>query len=555
MRKVGTSLGWGLLSFILAWGCGSDGTDPPHGGDPPGTDDPHEVTGPEIRGVLGEIVWSEGSCLAGGRCSRTATVDVPLDWSDESSRRISLKVHHWETREQRKGQVWTLQGGPGRGATDGEPERIDLFLRGGYDVLAVDYRGVGGSTLLGCDPARAHSLNPICIAQLKEEWGEGLRQFSSSATAIDIGMLIEALRIPDEKVFVWAVSYGTSLANRYLTFFPEQVDGVILDSICAADGCKSIPLRDSYTTEFMKFVMEACKSDEFCSSKFTGDPWGFVTGLMSKIRSGHCDRALHPVYGHRSVSLLLPRLLERQTFMELGYATAYRLDRCAEQDIEPLRTIMRLFVPELPQASGAGAEFSAYLYATIVMSEFWPPGLTMDDLREDARTQVFDPGAVATMAGIQPILSWPLERPPEDLLQWARTSIPALLLNGTLDYATPVWDLEGIEDAFGGPNQHFVVVPFQGHDTLLGDFSMDPCITSLVLGFLDNPAGSPDRACVDERTFPDISGTGLLANWGFGTTDLWGDGAPAARSVAPPPPGAIEAWERARLRIIQRDGF
>ncbi|WP_205624726.1 hypothetical protein [Vulgatibacter incomptus] len=92
---------------------GSGGGDAGSGGDAgggAGGGDPGDGPVP-IRASLGDIRWGETPCPADMRC---ATVDVPLDWSDEASERISLFLRSLPAKGERKGRIWLLAGGQAR---------------------------------------------------------------------------------------------------------------------------------------------------------------------------------------------------------------------------------------------------------------------------------------------------------------------------------------------------------------------------------------------------------------------------------------------------------
>jgi pimeloyl-ACP methyl ester carboxylesterase len=52
-------------------------------------------------------------------------------------------------------------------------------------------------------------------------------------TAMDLGMLADALKAPNTPIVVYGISFGTYIAHRYMHLFPEQPGAVILDSLRA----------------------------------------------------------------------------------------------------------------------------------------------------------------------------------------------------------------------------------------------------------------------------------------------------------------------------------
>jgi pimeloyl-ACP methyl ester carboxylesterase len=97
------------------------------------------------------------------------------------------------------------------------------------------------------------------------------------------------------------------------------------------------------------------------------------------------------------------------------------------------------------------------------------------------------------MARAGPILRactfWPRGTVPPDFHQPVRSDAPALLLNGTLDPATPAAMVEHVRASLS--NARAVIVTGGGHGV-----SDDGCLPAIVARFLDAPAAPLDSSCV-----------------------------------------------------------
>jgi len=522
-----------MASLAGATACG--GSDAPPAGQPG-----------KPQATLGAVEWTE--CQERQLSLACATVDVPLDWSDPDSERISFFVRRLDAATDAPlGQVWLFVGGPGssgRGLLDAAPHFAGL----GYDVYVPDYRGVGRSTPLACAGETGRQTSLDCIDELWDRFGEGLRFFSTTDAAMDVGKTIEAFRKPGEKVFVYGMSYGTFLGNRYLTLFPDQADGAILDGICPATGCNIH--QDLNLNLVAKQVFDTCGRDPDCREKLSADPWAKLTDLQKRLSSGHC-RDFAGFYGAQALSTILAWSVDNRHLVPLALASAYRLDRCSPEDVEAVKTLLTSLAPGVFDPA-ENAPYSDFLYQAILLSEFWEPALTPEDLIAEVRDLVVAPGYGYSLAAMRDDWLMPLYETPAELYRWADVSMPVLLLNGTLDAQTTVWDLEtaGLADAFSKPGQSYVEVPFGAHGILYEGSArggQTTCGFHMVADFLDDPTRPVDTSCLAGLEQIDLEGAGLPSRNMFGTSSLWENLGVRALTAAPDP-DAVAAFERAKER-------
>ena len=114
---------------------------------------------PRAMSPVGDpIAW--GECNPHGEDLQCATIRVPLDWDRPNGRTIRLAlIRHLASKpEQRIGTLFINPGGPGDtgvGLCKGDPEGIDAFGDGRFDVVSWDPRGTNASTRVAASRASA----------------------------------------------------------------------------------------------------------------------------------------------------------------------------------------------------------------------------------------------------------------------------------------------------------------------------------------------------------------------------------------------------------------
>jgi hypothetical protein len=219
-----------------------------------------QTTGLQIDWVECSIVPDENDGLA-----ECASVEMPLVHAKPDSATIDIAVIRLRATEPSRGQLWFIEGGPGASGVAGfaGPAAFAAVFPD-LDIYSLDHRGVGGSGLLECPDQQSQESEDgrqisdaemeVCIATITATRGDELHALTTTESANDLAALVAAT-LPedphDQKVWVWAASYGTYLINRYLQLFPDQPDGVIMDGLVPADWSfsefdKRVVRRGSY---------------------------------------------------------------------------------------------------------------------------------------------------------------------------------------------------------------------------------------------------------------------------------------------------------------------
>ncbi|KAG8811247.1 hypothetical protein FRC17_002556, partial [Serendipita sp. 399] len=273
------------------------------------------------------VTWS--SCpQANNTATECATVQVPLDWADESKGMIPIALSRLPAATpQREGFMFFNPGGPGGSGTEFIQTVGDLLqgvLGAGWDVISWDPRGIGGSgpnislfandaeyinffnSFIGRDRLTGHgnlttssdvdlfmsqvsTFDAVAIAtsqKMIEKNGDSLKYVGSCAVVRDLVYLVDSVYGEGTDVNFWGISYGTVLAGYLTQMFPDRVGKVILDGVLDPEKYgNSIPAKwmdvDIYDVDFvLKSWTEACAGSRRCPFSSQNDT---SAALLSNI--------------------------------------------------------------------------------------------------------------------------------------------------------------------------------------------------------------------------------------------------------------------------------
>src|SRR6185437_15297148 len=197
-----------------------------------------------------------GGQLSGLRC---ASLQVPLNYADPGGRKITIAlsmVPATAPPSRQQGVMLVNPGGPG------EPGRtlagdvaagISPQVAATYDIVGLDPRGVGGSSpSLSCDPNFFKGVRPDYIpanagaeqvlinraksyaAACQQRFGWFLPYETTANTARDMDQIRQAFGV--KQVTYYGFSYGTYLGQVFGTLFPGNVRRMVLDSTVDPTG-------------------------------------------------------------------------------------------------------------------------------------------------------------------------------------------------------------------------------------------------------------------------------------------------------------------------------
>ena len=210
------------------------------------------------------IDWKD--CSDGTSPFQCGTVTVPLDYEHPDGRTITIAVRKLPASDSdaEHGSLFINPGGPGASGVAMMQVMAPMFteeLRGAYDIIGFDPRGVGQSTPITCwtnDEIKQHLANPSddagptdplkgvtyknVPAQDKIDQGAANAARCAQHSQVpelldhvgtrDVARDLDILRATNgnAKLNYLGISYGTRIGAIYADLFPDRVGRVVLDS-------------------------------------------------------------------------------------------------------------------------------------------------------------------------------------------------------------------------------------------------------------------------------------------------------------------------------------
>jgi pimeloyl-ACP methyl ester carboxylesterase len=476
---------------------------------------------------------------------------VPLDYQDPDGAKVDLFVARMGSDKPDAPQVYLLEGGPGGASAGLIPFAQHLLARrSGLQVMLIDHRGVGRSTPFECSKADALQSDPqtqaaACVAEIEGSLGDVFEHFTTSNAARDVAVAVAALRRPEQKVFVYGVSYGTLWAHRFLRLTPTPVDAVVLDSALPPDEPFIDRLNDHYDPALAR-IADVCTTSSTCMARLGPRPFDRMAAIIGGMDASTCGMLL---------GLDRDALVETISLMQLAMPTAElipsflaRLERCSPGDQTAATALLQALFPDAPpEADDVEDTFSEALQRNIVFGEMWsepPPSVV--DLEREFRQHVVASRFVVERAQAREV--WPAYAHDEYVGKWAETAVPVLTLNGDLDVQTPIEGARRFASSLVGPNKYFVPIPWANHGVLENSATQDggQCGLDVIVSFLDDPRSRPDTSCTARTIAPNLDSDPNTLKAFYGTSSAWGDtpGAPV------PAPRAFHARPTLRAPLL-----
>jgi len=391
--------------------------------------------------------------------------------------------------------LFLLAGGPGQGTIDGYAPHLGAFagLRRERDLVLVDQRGTGGSNRLDCampeealatgemSPGELQALARDCLAKLP-----GRAQFYTTSVAVrDLDALRAVLGY--ERINLFGGSYGTRVAQHYARRYPDRTRTIVLDAV-VPPTVALVPHIAIESQRALDRVFARCKADAECDRRFPALAAQFAR-VDTRLRRGPVSVVLSdPTSGaNRRLDVTRAHLITMARMLTYSARTASLLPLLIHE-----AATNGNYAPLAAQAEMAGEELERLIamgmHHSVVCAEDAPRFEGAVDRKELERTAI---GAIM-LDGMTAICDiWPRGPVDEDFREPLDSPVPALLLSGEFDPATPVE--YGAVAAQGFAQHLHVIVPGQGH----GQTRL-PCVQKLLRRFIEQGAvAGLDTACVD----------------------------------------------------------
>ena len=429
--------------------------------------------------------------------ARCGTLAVPEDPADPKGKQIRLAVAVVPAiaTTAKPDPLVLIAGGPGQGSIQGYAPLLAAFsgIRRERDLVLVDQRGTGGSNRLDCDmpedaleageipPAQLAVLARDCLSKLP-----GRARFYTTSIAVqDLDAVRAALGY--EQLNLFGGSYGTRVAQHYARRFPEHTRALVLDGV-VPPSLALVPNVAIESQRALEGVFARCASDPACDQRFPALASQFAK-LDARLRRETVPvRLADPVTGEsRMIQVTRAHLVAMARMLLYSPATASILplvlhEAATNGDFAPLAAQAEMAGKDLERMISMG------MHNSVVCAEDAPHFARAVD-RKALEATAIGPLMLDGMTAI--CGAWPSGPVDRDFAEPLDSAVPALLLSGEFDPATPA--SYGTLAAKGFRNGLHVVVPGQGH----GQMRL-PCVQKLMRAFID--AGSVaglDTACID----------------------------------------------------------
>jgi pimeloyl-ACP methyl ester carboxylesterase len=483
------------------------------------------------------------------------TLKVPLDWAATAGPDISVCFRWYPATGsgQPDGTVLPVEGGPGYPsilsvAPDGYGAMYGAVLEH-FNMLAVDLRGTGCSTVLNC-PALQDFSGPsgtpafaavvgACADALNKRWrlpGGGYIHasdlFTSAPAAEDLAAVIHALDV--RHVDLYGDSYGSWFAQVFAARYPSLVRSVILDStyqVQALDPWYRITIA-TMPGDFDT----ACALSTACAA-VGGTSWPRIEALASRLSSAPISGAVPGPNGTRQevrmgvvglVNLVSDSAEDPTIYAELDAAARALLDddqpapllrlyaqRLAIDEayfgvpvtgysVELYMAVSCLDYPQLYPLSASERVRAADLAAAkaTLPADTFAPFTTAEWLAMDQNTENY----TACLDWPKPTIS---EVPIPTSPPFLPASTPVLILGGELDTWTPPAGVPEVEAEVGGDDRF---VEFANETHVVGEGDPYGCASSIIQAFVTDPAALSQLDVSCAADIPSVRAVGSYAS-------------------------------------------
>lgn len=438
------------------------------------------------------------ACLAsdGATQALCGTYEVYENRASGAGRRIALNLMVLPALAEKPAAdpVFAFAGGPGGSAVATYPMASFVkALQQQHDIVLIDQRGTGKSNPLPCPfdrnnaqllisgPLSVESF-PGCRAELEKR--ADLTQYTTSYAADDADDVRQALGY--DQVDVVGGSYGSLAALVYLRRHSAHVRAMAIEGVVPPDY--RIPLQFARTIQSaLDLLFANCDADASCHKDYPGLKAEFETLLKRLDREpakfdfrNTPSGKPQPITLSRGavVSDLRVLLYEPSVVSQLPYI----LHRAYQGDWSGFATVAVAMRSAIDGAVARGLAFS------VNCSESLPFIGEADIRRETEGTYLgdFDVRVQQKNCGV-----WPHATVVKDFLAPVRSDVPALLIAGAEDPATPPY--LAAHAAEGLSHSRVVAIPHGTHLTGAA------CIDNMIVQFIQAASATGiDVGCVDQ---------------------------------------------------------
>jgi pimeloyl-ACP methyl ester carboxylesterase len=469
--------------------------------------------------VPGNSTISWHPCTGANAGMECASLPVPLNYADPQGRKITIALSMVPATapvSQQQGVLLVNPGGPGGSGLSLAGEIADGLnpqVAATYDIVGFDPRGVGSSVpALSCDPSFFDGARPNYVpataaaeqvlidraktyaADCEKRFGWFLPYLTTVNTARDMDQIRKAFGV--QQINYYAFSYGTYIGQVYGTLFPNRVRRMVLDSTVDPAGAgyaDNISQDYAFQNRFEAFFAWVAQYDSvYHLGTTTAQVQAAYYAARTRLTQTPVDGPNGPMIG--------PDELD-DTFLIGGYLTAV-WPGLAQALSQYRNSGITSGLVSLYQRFGAQNENSFAVYNAVECADTdWPRNWSTwqsatEKVYQTAPLEAWDNAWYNAACAF-----WPVKGPATPFRVDGAGLPPILMLQGTLDPATPY---AGAQDAHKLlPGARMVVVAGSGiHGQSMAD-PPNPCVQNylnsyLATGALPEQPGLVNATCAAE---------------------------------------------------------
>jgi pimeloyl-ACP methyl ester carboxylesterase len=416
--------------------------------------------------------------------ARCGTVAVPEDRTRPAGRLVRLNVIIIPASgERRLPPLFDIDGGPS--VADTKNAGFYLTVGTSYhehrDIVLIDQRGTGGSNALKCPELEAveaaykpmYPLDAVRRCRTELEKRAHLRMYGTTDGITDMDAVRQALGY--QKIDLFALSYGTLFALRFLATYPKTVRAAVLLSVAPPSAMP--PRYHAQAAERgLRRLFAECRADAACGRAY--DPDRDLAAALAKLQA---------IPGAPPKEVFMEKLRSLLYIPRTGRTVPFIVHAAAQGDLKPFFDATK---PQGPSLFNEGMYLSVTCAESLGMFTYAPAVAA-------ARRTRF--GDYRLRRQHFACVEWPKGKVPAHFLDLPHTNAAVLILSGLLDPVTPPdW---GVAVARSLPNARQVIIPEMAH--LFDGLSNAECFDSIVLKFYQSAdAKHLDTSCVRKMNPP-----------------------------------------------------
>jgi pimeloyl-ACP methyl ester carboxylesterase len=504
----------GLIGVVVLAGCGQGG---PAGGTSTTTSvlpRPAAPAASYAKAPCPNPIYTGLPQLDLGPGVECGYLTVPQNRADPNSRKIKLVVVTRKTTspDPKPDPVLYLAGGPGgtplvhnfdnwqldrdlillgqRGTMKDDPflacPEVDQFL-----VRAV---GIGAQ-----DPAYSQQ-SATAVHACRERIAKDVidvAAYNTTESVADVADLRTAMGI--EQWNIYALSYGTDLALQVLRDRPDGIRSVVLDSVLPPPA-NIVESGWDWAAQSFEAIFDGCAADPACGEAFP-DARAEFTRMVGELSANPIrvtvDAGGSPtdvvIDGYKLANGVV--VAAAQTPGQLARIPAM-IHKLAMGDPTDVAHALAAVTP--PNILSHGVMYSVLCRESVART-------SPEKVLAAGKQALPDfPEAVLSLPAQVPTVfsdceQWSVPAAPSAVFEPTRSDVPALLVSGGFDSATPPPLTEQAAQML--PNARHYVFPGTGHELALNTPEAAKCFLSVMRGFFDNPADY-NADCVATLTVP-----------------------------------------------------